>query len=149
VASVNRTTRIYFGVSTMECPDLSSPELPSSRLPISQSGKYLDTWPPLLGRSRSISGLSPLFTGGLTLGYLLIDPTTVEVFQPRSDGSDRFLTCVLSHDSLDMERSTVRMLSWTLGIYGPDLFATHEDTESHRGKALNILLSPTKSNGHE
>jgi hypothetical protein len=71
------------------------------------------------------------------------------VFQPISDGSDNFLTCVLSNDSWDVERSTVRMLSWTLGIYGHDLFATHEDTESHRGKALNILLSPTKSNGHE
>jgi hypothetical protein len=71
------------------------------------------------------------------------------VFQPRFDGSDRFLTCVLSHDSLDVERSMVWMLSWTLGIYGPNLFATHEDTESHRGKALNILLSPTKSNSHE
>jgi hypothetical protein len=77
VASFNRTTRIYFGVSTMECLDLSSPELLSSRLPISRSGKSLDTWPPLLGRSRSISGLSPLFTGGLTLRYLLIDPTAV------------------------------------------------------------------------
>jgi hypothetical protein len=71
------------------------------------------------------------------------------VFQPISDGSNRFLTCVLSRDSLDVERSTVQMLSWTLGIYGPNLFATHKDTESHRGKALNILLSPTKSNGHE
>jgi hypothetical protein len=49
------------------------------------------------------------------------------VFQPRSDNSNRFLTCVLSHDSLDMERSMVQMLSWTLGIYSPDLFATHKD----------------------
>jgi hypothetical protein len=72
-----------------------------------------------------------------------------QVFQPRSDGSDRFLTCVLSHDSLDVERSTVWMLSWTLGIYSPDLFEIHEDTKSHRGKALNILLSPTKFDGHE
>jgi hypothetical protein len=28
-----------------------------------------------------------------------------QVFQSRYDGSDKFLTCVLSHDSLDMERS--------------------------------------------
>jgi hypothetical protein len=46
VASLNRTTQIYFGVSTMECPNLSSPGLLSSRLPISQNGKSLDTWPP-------------------------------------------------------------------------------------------------------
>jgi hypothetical protein len=78
VASFNRTTRIYFGVSTMECPDLSSPELSSYRFPISRNGKSHDTWPPLIGWSRSISGLSPLFTRGLNLGYLLTDPTTVE-----------------------------------------------------------------------
>jgi hypothetical protein len=58
------------------------------------------------------------------------------VFQPRSDGSDRFLTCAFSHDSLDVEKSTVQMFSWTLGIYDPDLFATHEDTERQSGKAL-------------
>jgi hypothetical protein len=50
------------------------------------------------------------------------------VFQPRSDDLDRFLTYVLSHDFLDVERSMVQMFSWTLGIYGPDIFATHEDT---------------------
>jgi hypothetical protein len=72
-----------------------------------------------------------------------------QVFQPRSDGSDRFLTCAYSPDFLDEEKLTVQMLSWTLGIYGPDLFATHEDIESHMGKVINILLSPTKSNGHE
>jgi hypothetical protein len=71
------------------------------------------------------------------------------VFQPRSNGLDRFLTYAYSPNFLDGEKSTVQMLSWTLGIYGPNLFATHEDTESHRGKALNIVLSPTKSNGHE
>jgi hypothetical protein len=37
----------------------------------------------------------------------------------------------------------VQILSWTLGIYGPDLFATHEDTEKPSGKAFNTLLSPT------
>jgi hypothetical protein len=35
------------------------------------------------------------------------------------------------------------MFSWTLGIYDPDLFATHEDTEKPSGKAFNTLLSPT------
>jgi hypothetical protein len=65
------------------------------------------------------------------------------VFQPRSDGSDRFLTCAFSHDFLDVEKSTVQMFSWTLGIYDPDLFATHEDTERQSGKAFNPLLSPT------
>jgi hypothetical protein len=58
------------------------------------------------------------------------------VFQPRSDISNKFLTCAFSHDSLDVEKSTVQMLSWTLGIYDPDLFATHEDTERQSGKAL-------------
>jgi hypothetical protein len=36
-----------------------------------------------------------------------------------------------------------RLLSWTLGIYGPDFFAIHEDTENKRGKASNTLLTPT------
>jgi hypothetical protein len=35
------------------------------------------------------------------------------------------------------------MFSWTLGIYDPDLFITHEDTERQSGKAFNPLLSPT------
>jgi hypothetical protein len=65
------------------------------------------------------------------------------VFHPRSDGSDRFLTCAFSHDFLDVEKSMVQMFSWTLGIYNPDLFATHEDTERQGGKAFNPLLSPT------
>jgi hypothetical protein len=58
------------------------------------------------------------------------------VFQLRADGSERFLTCAFSHDSLDMEKSTIQMFSWTFGIYDPDLFATHEDTERQSGKAL-------------
>jgi hypothetical protein len=65
------------------------------------------------------------------------------VFQPRSDGSDRFLTCAFSHDFLVVEKSMVQMFSWTLGIYDPDLFTTHEDTERQSGKAFNPLLSPT------
>jgi hypothetical protein len=136
-------TQIYFGASTMECPDLSSPGLPSSRLLIYRNGKSLDMWPPLLGRSRSISGLSPLFTGGLTLGYLLTDPTAVGFSRLRSDDSDRFLTCAFSHDFLDVEKSMVQMFSWTLRIYDPDLFTTHKDTERQSGKAFNTLISPT------
>jgi hypothetical protein len=65
------------------------------------------------------------------------------VFQPRSDGSDKFLTCAFSHDFLVMEKSTVQMFSWTLRIYDPDLFANHEDIEKPSGKAFNTLLSPT------
>jgi hypothetical protein len=37
----------------------------------------------------------------------------------------------------------VRILSWTLGIYSPKLFATHEDTGKQSGKAFIDLLSPT------
>jgi hypothetical protein len=37
----------------------------------------------------------------------------------------------------------VQMFSWTLGIYEPDLFTTHEDTKRQSGKAFNTLLSPT------
>jgi hypothetical protein len=65
------------------------------------------------------------------------------VFQPRSDGSDRFLTCAFSHDFLDVEKSMVQMFSWTLGIYDPNLFATQEDTERQSSKEFNTLLSPT------
>jgi hypothetical protein len=42
-----------------------------------------------------------------------------------------------------VEKSTVQMFSWTLGIYDPDLFATHEDIERKSGKAFNTQLSPT------
>jgi hypothetical protein len=65
------------------------------------------------------------------------------VFQLRSNNSDRFLTCAFSHEFLVVEKSTVQMFSWTLGIYDLDLFATHEDTERQNGKAFNPLLSPT------
>jgi hypothetical protein len=77
VASLNWMVQIYLWVSTMESPDLSSPELLSSQSPISRNGKSHDTWPLLLRQSRSILGLSPLFTRGLTLGYLLTDPMVV------------------------------------------------------------------------
>ena len=56
----NRTIHNYSRVSTMESPDLLSPELPSSRFPISQNGKSHDTCPPSFKRSRSILDLSPL-----------------------------------------------------------------------------------------
>jgi hypothetical protein len=59
MASVNRTVHIYPGVFTMENPELSSPGLPSSRFSISRDGKSHDTWPPSIGRFRSISGFSP------------------------------------------------------------------------------------------
>jgi hypothetical protein len=56
VASVNRTVQIYPGVSTMENPDLLSPGLPIPRFPISRNGRSYDTWPPSIGRLRSIRG---------------------------------------------------------------------------------------------
>jgi hypothetical protein len=59
VATRNRSVYDCFGVSTMEHPDLSSPELPSSRFPISRNGKSHDTWPPLIGRPESTSGFLP------------------------------------------------------------------------------------------
>jgi hypothetical protein len=42
-----------------------------------------------------------------------------------------------------MEGSTDQILSWTLGIHGPKLFATHEDTGKQSGREFNVLLSPT------
>jgi hypothetical protein len=44
---------------------------------------------------------------------------------------------------MDVEKSVVQMFSWTVGIYGPKLFTTHEDTRKPSGKAFNALLSPT------
>ena len=35
------------------------------------------------------------------------------------------------------------MFSWTVGIYGPKIFTTHEDIGKPSGKAFNTLLSPT------
>jgi hypothetical protein len=77
VASLNRSVQIYPRISTMESPDLLSSGLLISRFLISRNGKSHDTWPPSFRRSRSISGILPLFTGVLTLRYLLTDPTTV------------------------------------------------------------------------
>jgi hypothetical protein len=42
-----------------------------------------------------------------------------------------------------VEKSTVQMFSWTLGIYDPDVLTTHEDTERQSDKEFNPLLSPT------
>jgi hypothetical protein len=44
------------------------------------------------------------------------------------------------HYSLDVEKPTVQILPQTLGIYGPDFLAIHED-RGKRGKACNALLS--------
>ena len=52
-------------------------------------------------------------------------------------------TYAFFHKSLDVEKSILQILPWTLEIYGPDLFATHEDTEKPSGKVFNTLLSPT------
>ena len=51
--------------------------------------------------------------------------------------------CALFHNFMDVEKSVVQMFSWTMGIYGPRLFTTHEDTGKQSGKAFNALLSPT------
>jgi hypothetical protein len=47
------------------------------------------------------------------------------------------------HDSLDVEKSTVQILSWTLEIYDLEFFAAHEGTEKPSGKVFNTLPSPT------
>jgi hypothetical protein len=119
---------------------------PDSAIPISRNGRSRDTWPPSIGRLKSISGF-PHWKVPIHWG---VNPRVssdrsngCRVFQPKSDGSDRFLTCGLSHDFLNVERSTAQILSWTLGIHGPKLFATHEDTGKQSGKAFNALLSPT------
>jgi hypothetical protein len=56
VASVNRTAQIYPGVFTMENPELLSTGIPIPRFPISRNGRSYDTWPPSIGRPRSIPG---------------------------------------------------------------------------------------------
>jgi hypothetical protein len=64
VASVNRTAQIYPGVFTMENPELLSTGIPIPRFPISRNGRSYDTWPPSIGRLRSIPGF---FTPKVTL----------------------------------------------------------------------------------
>jgi hypothetical protein len=54
-----------------------------------------------------------------------------------------FPTWVFFHDSLDVEKSTVQMLSWTLEIYNLEFFVAHEDTENKRVRLLTSLPSPT------
>jgi hypothetical protein len=56
VASVNRTAQIHPGVFTMENPELLSTGIPIPRFPISRNGRSHDTWPPSIGRLRSIPG---------------------------------------------------------------------------------------------
>jgi hypothetical protein len=130
----------------MENPELLSTGIPIPRFPISRNGRSYDTWPPSIGRPRSIPGF-PQWKVPIHWG---VNPRVssdrsndCRVFQPKSDGSDRFLTCGLSHDFLNVERFTVQILSWTLGIYGPDFFAIHEVTEKLSSRAFNTLLSPT------
>jgi hypothetical protein len=63
VASLNRTVQIYFETSTMECPDLLSSGLPKSRNPNPDTDSSFGTFAPI--------------HEGLTLMYLLTDPTAV------------------------------------------------------------------------
>jgi hypothetical protein len=56
VTSLNRTAHNCSGVSTLESFDPLSPGLPIPRSPISRNGRSYDTWPPSIGRLRSIPG---------------------------------------------------------------------------------------------
>jgi hypothetical protein len=56
VTSLNRTVHNCSGISTQENPDPLSPGLPISRFPISRNGRSRDTWPPSIGRLKSIPG---------------------------------------------------------------------------------------------
>jgi hypothetical protein len=96
----------------------------------------------LIGRFRSISGLSPLFTGGLTLGYLLTDPTTVGFFSRDLTAQIGSYLCILPR------------LPGRGKINGPDTPMDLGDLRSRflryprrhrkqRGKAFNTLLTPT------
>jgi hypothetical protein len=40
---------------------------------------------------------------------------------------------------MDVEKSTVQMFSWTVGVYDPDFLAIHED-RGKRGKVCNALV---------
>jgi hypothetical protein len=44
------------------------------------------------------------------------------------------------HDSLDVEKSTVQILPWTLEIYGPEFFVVHEDIENKGVRHLTPYL---------
>jgi hypothetical protein len=59
------------------------------------------------------------------------------LFRPRSDGSDLSLHYVVPE--LPRHESMVQILSWTLGIYGHDFFASRE-AKGKRGKAFNALV---------
>ena len=60
-----------------------------------------------------------------------------QLFSLRSDGSDLSLHCIVP--KLPGHKSTVQILSRTLGIYSPDFFATCED-KGKRVKAFNALV---------
>jgi hypothetical protein len=125
----------------MENPDLLSQDSRFPRFPISRNGNLTtrglrqSDGPDLFGVFTPIHwGLNPRVTPDRSNGC--------RVFQPRSDGSDRFL---LVHSSTT---------SWTWKINGPDVLMDLGDLRSqflryprrHRkqsGKAFNTLLSPT------
>jgi hypothetical protein len=127
----------------MENPELLSTGIPIPRLPISQSGRYYDTWLSSTGWLRSILGFLAPIHWSLNPQVAPDRSNGCWVFQPRSDGSYWSLPVHSSMTPWTWKRSTVQILSWTLGIYGPKLFATHEDIGNQSGKAFNTLLSPT------
>jgi hypothetical protein len=56
ITSLNQTVHNCSGISTQQSPDTLSPGLPISRFPISQNGRSRNTWPPSIGRLKSILG---------------------------------------------------------------------------------------------
>jgi hypothetical protein len=106
-------------------PGLSSSGLPNSRMSKSRYELLLGTFASVVLRVR----FKPRAT---------LDRSNVcRLFRPRSDGSDLSLHCVVP--KLPGHESTVQILSRTLGIYGPDFFATRED-KGKRVKAFNALI---------
>jgi hypothetical protein len=138
-----RQLRSIMGFSSWKIPNSLSTGIPILRFLISRNGRSYDMWPPLIGRLRSIPGFFAPIHRSLNPRVTPEKSNGCWVFQSISDSSNRFPTRVLSPDFLNVEGSTVRILPWTLGIYGPKLFTTHEDTGKQSGKASNVLLSPT------
>jgi hypothetical protein len=106
-------------------PGLSSSGLPNSRMTKPRYELLLGTFASVVLRER----FKPRAT---------LDRSNVcRLFRPRSDGSDLSLLCGVL--KLPGHESTVQILPRTLGIYGPDFFATRED-KGKRVKPFNALV---------
>jgi hypothetical protein len=136
VASINRMTQIYLGVFTMENPELLSRGISIPRFLISRNGRSHDAWPPSIGRLRYIPGFFAPIHWGLNPRVTPDRSNDCWVFPPRSDSSDRFPTCGLCHDFLDVEN---QRSGCSHGPWGSTIPISSLPTKTQRNQVVRHL----------